>query len=90
MRTFFAGLHLCGLQSELKECTFGMWKQCFPCLWSLRKYLEMAKKTIVASAVLHNLSILWANNDELNDNNHEVIRIHSVIFNEDHTGAEAV
>ena len=45
----------------MTECTFGIWKRRFPCVKNgLRNDLDFAKKTIVATAVLHNISILWA------------------------------
>ena len=42
-----------------------MWKQRFPCLRNLLRHYYKAKKTIIATAVLHNLSIHW--NDQVPD-----------------------
>ena len=42
-----------------------MWKQRFPCLRNLLRHYHKAKKTIIATAVLHNLSIHW--NDQVPD-----------------------
>jgi DDE superfamily endonuclease len=57
---------LCGLRTEMSENVFGIWKQRFPCLRSLRCHYEKAKKMIIATAVLHNLAILL-NEEELDE-----------------------
>lgn len=44
---------------EMTENTFGIWKRRFPIIRCLRVHLDNAYRIIVATAILHNLSILW-------------------------------
>lgn len=60
----------CGLRTVMSENVYGVWKSRFPCLRNLRCHYENAKKTIVATAVLHNISILW--NDAMPEDEPEV------------------
>ena len=53
---------LSGLRTVMSENVFGIWKKRFPCLNNIHCFHPNAKKTIYATGVLHNLSILW--NDE--------------------------
>ncbi len=50
---------LCALRTGTTENIYGMLKQRFPCLFGLRNNLPNAQKTIIACAVLHNMTILW-------------------------------
>ena len=52
-----------GLRTEMTENIYAMWKRRWPITKHEREDLPTAKKTIVATAVLHNLCIRWA--DEL-------------------------
>jgi hypothetical protein len=54
---------LSGLRTVMTENVYGVLKRRFPCLREMRNHLPTAKKIIVATAVLHNLAILW--NDEV-------------------------
>jgi hypothetical protein len=54
---------LSGLRTVMTENVYGVWKRRFPCLREMRNHLPTAKKIIVATAILHNLSIFW--NDEV-------------------------
>jgi hypothetical protein len=54
---------LSGLRTAMTENVYGELKKRFPCLRDMRNHLPTAKKIIVATAILHNLSKLW--NDEV-------------------------
>jgi hypothetical protein len=49
---------LSGLRTVMSENVYGIWKRRFPCLSIMRSDLALAKKTIYATAILHNLSII--------------------------------
>jgi len=53
----------------MTENTFGIWRRRFPVIKNLRCHHKRARKTIIATAVLHNLGYLW--NDELVDDDGE-------------------
>ena len=44
---------------EMTECIYGIWKRRFPIIKSLRVHLPNAYKVITATAILHNLSVMW-------------------------------
>ena len=52
-------IRLSGLRTVMTENVYGIWKQRFPCLRNLRCHYQNAKDTIIATAILHNLAILW-------------------------------
>lgn len=52
---------------EMTENTFGIWKRRFPIIRSLRVHLNNAFRIIVATAILHNISILWGEIMPLDD-----------------------
>jgi hypothetical protein len=54
---------LCGLRTVMSENVYGIWKQRFPCLRHMRAHVRLAKKMIIATAILHNISILWGDDD---------------------------
>lgn len=60
---------LSGLRTVMSENIFGIWKRRFPVLKNMRNHLPLAKKVIVACAILHNMSIMWR--DELPADDHQ-------------------
>lgn len=50
---------LSGLRTVMSECVFGIWKRRFPCLKHMRTHLQLSQDIIFATAVLHNLGVLW-------------------------------
>ena len=52
-------IRLSGLRTVMTENVYGIWKQRFPCLRNLRCHYQNTKDTIIATAILHNLAILW-------------------------------
>jgi hypothetical protein len=50
---------LSGLRTAMTENVYGVWKRRFPCLDLLRCHLPLAQDIILATAVLHNISIRW-------------------------------
>lgn len=48
-----------GLRAECTENIFGMWKRRFPIVRNIRNHYPNAIEIIMATAVLHNLSVLW-------------------------------
>jgi len=53
---------LSGIRTVMTENIYGRWKRRFPILKQLRYHLENSLNTIIATAIIHNLCILW--NDE--------------------------
>jgi hypothetical protein len=54
---------LSGLRTVMTENIFGVWKRRFPCLNNLRCHVDLARKVVYATAVLHNLAIRWADEE---------------------------
>jgi len=50
---------LSGLRTAMSENVYGIWKRRFPIIRALRCHLPFSQDIIVATAVLHNLGILW-------------------------------
>ena len=48
-----------GARMEMTEHIYGIWKRRFPIAENLRNHLPNAIKIINATAILHNISILW-------------------------------
>jgi hypothetical protein len=48
-----------GARVEMTENIYGIWKKRFPIITHLRTHLPQSMKIIVATAILHNLSVLW-------------------------------
>ena len=48
-----------GPSMEMTEHIYGIWKRRFPIAENLRNHLPNAIKIINATAILHNISILW-------------------------------
>ncbi len=59
--------HLSGLRTRMSENVFADLKNRWQCLKDLRCHYMHAKKTILACAVLHNLSILWSDDFDFAD-----------------------
>jgi hypothetical protein len=47
------------LRTVMTENIFGIWKRRFPCLNYLRYSHARARKVVIATAILHNILILW-------------------------------
>ena len=56
---------LSGLRTLMSECIYGRWKRRFPVIKHIRNHTPLARDIILATAILHNLSIYW--NEELPD-----------------------
>jgi hypothetical protein len=52
-----------GLRTVCTENIFGCWKRRWRCLKLLRSKYRWARETTIACAVLHNIGILWADED---------------------------
>jgi hypothetical protein len=50
---------LCGLRTVMSENVYGVWKKRFPILREMRNWYPLAKEVIIATAILHNIAILW-------------------------------
>ena len=48
-----------GLRTEYTENIFGMCKQRFPIVRSLRNHFDNALEIVMTIAILHNLAVLW-------------------------------
>jgi hypothetical protein len=48
-----------GLRGECTECIFGMWKRRFLIIRNMRNHNSNALEVVMATAVLHNLSVIW-------------------------------
>ena len=55
----------------MTENIYGIWKRRFPIIRCLHVTLENAQKIILATAILHNLSVLWQ--EILPDNHPDLI-----------------
>jgi hypothetical protein len=51
------------LRTVCTENIFGIWKRRFPCLKVLRCQHPRARKVVIATAILHNISILWGDEE---------------------------
>lgn len=52
-----------GLRTVMSENIFGIWKRRFPVVNQLRANRENARKIVIATAILHNICILWGDED---------------------------
>ncbi len=50
---------LSGLRTVMSENVYAVWKKRFPCLRYMRCHHRLAKKIIVATAILHNIAVRW-------------------------------
>ena len=48
-----------GARMEMTEHIFAVWKRRWPIIRSLRVHLQNAQRIVLATAVLHNMAILW-------------------------------
>lgn len=48
-----------GLRTVMSENIFGLWKRRFPVLKQLRCTYPRARKVVIATAILHNMALLW-------------------------------
>jgi hypothetical protein len=62
-----------GLRTVCTENIYGRWKRRWRCLKMLRQKHAWARETVIACAVLHNLAILWGEEDLEDDVDHEVL-----------------
>jgi hypothetical protein len=60
---------LSGLRTVMSENIFGIWKRRFPCLKYLRCHYPRARKVVIATAILHNISIIWNDEDPVGNVN---------------------
>ena len=61
-----------GLRAECTECIFGMWKKRFPIIKNMRFHFENALEITMATATLHNLSVMWNEPEAFNDDDDDV------------------
>jgi hypothetical protein len=47
----------------MSENSFGIWKHRFPCLKYLKCHYPHARKVVIATAILHNISLIWIDED---------------------------
>ena len=66
LKTRFNSRHS-GLRTRMTENVYADLKNRWQCLKDLRCHYDNAKKTIVACAVLHNLSVMWADGFDFDD-----------------------
>ena len=59
LRKRLFNLRHAGLRTECTENIFGMWKRRFPIVRNLRNHFDNALEIVMATAVLHNLAVLW-------------------------------
>ena len=52
-------LRHCGLRAECTEQIFCMWSKRFPIIKSMRNHYKYSLEIFMATAVLHNLAVLW-------------------------------
>ena len=69
LRKRLFNLRHAGLRAECTENIFGMWKRRFPIIRNLRNHFDNALEIVMATAVLHNLAVLW--NEEEPDESDE-------------------
>ena len=55
---------LSGFHTAMSENVFGQWKRRFPFITAMRTKLDLSQKIVVATAILHNISKLWVDEDE--------------------------
>lgn len=60
------------LRTVCTENIFGIWKRRFPCLKFLRCEHSRARKIAIATAILHNISILWKDEEILGEEDEDV------------------
>ncbi len=61
---------LCGIRTRMTENLFALWQRRFPFLHHARMNKDNVKATIAATAILHNISLLW--NDDMPDGDDEL------------------
>lgn len=51
------------IRTRMTENIFGRWKRRFPILKGMRVHLPAARRIMIATAVLHNMAVLWRDED---------------------------